>query len=1049
MRRTTIINLIVIYSFIAGGICSQQLNINRIEMMPNKPDPFLMRNWKQAATGYDSFVFNYNAQGQYLPLIWDNSNTVNYPGHNSFGLHTVVGTTSPQSAEAINCLPAVIGATLVGIDKSNQNGKNYVLMCEEWFNKRSEQNVYKNHPVDDTYDDWWYETMPNVFFYQLYDLYPGTGDFANQFLSVADQWLKAVETMGGSTTPWKVPYMNYRGWNLSDMTPYSTGVPEPEAAGALAWILYNAYVETGIDKYRIGAEWCMEFLNGLITNPSYELQLPYGALIAARMNAELGTTYDIHKILNWCFDVGQLRNWGTVVGRWGGYDVNGLVGEVNGSNDYPFSMNTFEHIGALVPLVRYDDRFARAISKWVLNAANSSRLFYTNYLPDNKQDSEEWGHQYDPNSYLAHEAIRQLKYGQSPYATGDAIDGGWGATNYTLYSSSHVGIPGGIIDTTNVPMILKLDLLKTDYFHNEAFPTYLMYNPYEAGQSIDFAISWGSCDIYEAVSNTFIKLSVSGTTTIEIPPDNALVVVMVPSGSSIQYSLNRTYAQGIVIDYNNGQNVSNYPPRIKSLSPKNNLLIPGQTVEIYCTADDKNDDDLLYAWYVNGVNYNSNESIISWAAPSEIGSYYVTCIVDDGKGGIDSSSTVIEVVATINHPPSIINIKAQPRKINVNGTCSIKCSAEDEDGDLLIYNWISDFGVIQGSGDSIQWNAPAAEGDYFIKCTVNDGNGGEVVDSINVRVRDLSITQEGSLVAFYPFTGNADDESGNNLHGVVSGAMLTSDRFQNNECAYSFDGINDYIRVANNNLLNFTRAITISLWIKIGEFFEREAYPISHGNWENRWKISITNKRVRWTVKSSAGIKDLDSENELIKNKLYNVVVVYSGSDYEIYLNGELDAFSVFAGTILTTNYDLTIGQVLPNNNAYNFKGTIDDVRIYDYALSYEDIIKLYDIPTSVDDKSENNIPTQNYLEQNYPNPFNGQTNILFRLTKQSHVILEIFDVLGNKITKLVNDVLPAGVHNIYWDASSENNKQISSGIYFCRMTTGSFQQTKKMLVMR
>ena len=174
----------------------------------------------------------------------------------------------------------------------------------------------------------------------------------------------------------------------------------------------------------------------------------------------LGTTYNIRKMINWCFNVGPLRDWGAILGTWGGYDVDGLIGEVNGSNDYAFLMNTFEQVGALVPLVRYDDRFARAIGKWVLNAANASRLFYTNYLPDQNQDCEEWAHHYDPNSYIGHEALRQTQFAMSPYATGDAISGGWGMTNLALYGSSHVGILGGIIDTTNIAAILQLRFFK-------------------------------------------------------------------------------------------------------------------------------------------------------------------------------------------------------------------------------------------------------------------------------------------------------------------------------------------------------------------------------------------------------------------------------------------------------------------------------------------------------------------------------------------------------------------------------------------------------------
>jgi len=54
----------------------------------------------------------------------------------------------------------------------------------------------------------------------------------------------------------------------------------------------------------------------------------------------------------------------------------------------------------------------------------------------------------------------------------------------------------------------------------------------------------------------------------------------------------------------------------------------------------------------------------------------------------------------------------------------------------------------------------------------------------------------------------------------------------------------------------------------------------------NRWKVSISNKHLRWTVKTASGIKDLDSETELTVDSLYNVSVMYDGSDMEVFLNG-------------------------------------------------------------------------------------------------------------------------------------------------------------------
>ena len=1040
---------ITIKTLFTPDALAQQIVINRIEQMPNAPSPYEMRNWKQVAIGYDNFVFDFDLTGQYLPLIWLNTNTINYPEHNSFGLHTVVGTTVPSSSEGINLIPATIGASLVGIDKSNQNGYNWVLMCEEYFNKANSANVYLNHPTGSNWDDWWYDVMPNIFFYQLYDQYPSIGDFSNQFISVANRWLEAVVVMGGSATPWQSPYMNYRAFNLMTMTPFSSGVVEPEAAGALAWLLYNAYAETGNDNYRIGAEWCLEFLNSLTSNPSYELQLSYGAYTAARMNAELGTTYDIQKIINWCFDVGPLRQWGAIVGNWGGYDVDGLIGEVNGSNDYAFLMNTFEQVGALVPMVRYDDRFARAIGKWVLNATNAARLLYPNYLPDQNQDSEEWAHQYDPNSYIGHEALRQSQNGNSPYATGDAISGGWGMTNLALYGSSHVGILGGIIDTTNVQMILQLNLLKTDYFHKDAFPSYLYYNPYPSEKSVIINVGSGMHDIYNAVTNTIIKSAVTGETSIIIPADQAVIAVIIPAGSTITYELDKAFVNGVIIDYLSGQTVANYPPRIKSFASDKQVVVFNDSAKIYCTAVDRDNDPLIYQWSVSGGSFTGTDSIINWQAPSFPGSYLIICTVSDNQGGIISDSLYIDVVEYINNDPIITGITAHPRKIHLGSESEINCAATDPDGDTLNYNWTAIFGTISGTGATITWTAPTSAGNYYITCLVNDGRGGEAIDSIGVSVRDTTIQQTGDLVAFYPFNGNAIDESGFNNNGTVSGATLVSDRWGNPSSAYSFDGINDYISVVSSPSLNFQDAVTINFWIKVEEFFVQESYPLSHGNWENRCKVSITNKHIRWTVKSNLGIKDLDSETELVEDNLYNVTVLYDGSDYEIYINGELDAFTSFSGLILTTPIDFMIGQVLPGNNQYNFKGVLDDIRIYNYALSYGNIQALYDFVTDLEDQQENKTPENYSLLQNYPNPFNGETTIKFQVSHESNIKLEIFNVLGQKVKTLVDEQKLPGFYSISWDSRNNDDKTMNSGVYFIRFIANNFSEVKKMMLLK
>ncbi|MFQ5769614.1 MAG: LamG-like jellyroll fold domain-containing protein [bacterium] len=1018
---------------------AQQITIPRIEQMPDRPAPYEMRNWKRIAGGYDSLVFDLNRQGQYLPLIWFRTQTVNYPAHISFGLETVVGSTRQNFSEAINVLPAVVGASLVGIDKSDQFGENWVLMCEEYFNRRPQENVYLNHPVAQSGIDWWYETMPNVFFHQLYYLYPNTGDFDSQFGSVANQWLRAVAAMGGSTTPWHMPNMNYRAWSLSTMKPLLNGVREPEAAGAIAWLLYNAYTETGLVKYRIGAEWAMEFLNSLSANPAYELQLPYGVYTAARMNAELGTDYNIEKMVNWCFDVGPLRSWGAIIGNWGGYDVHGLIGEVS-SNDYAFLMNGFEQVSALVPMTRYDDRFTHAIGKWVLNLANASRLFYPDYLPPQKQDSEDWSFQYDPDSYIGYEALRKEMHNLTPFATGDAIFGGWGHTNLALYGSSHVGILGGIIDTTNVKMILKLDLLKTDYFHDAAYPTYLYFNPYSEEKVVEMDVGQGVSDLYDAVSNRFLATNVSGITSITIPADQAVQIVITPNGASLKYELNRMLINGVVVDYRSGQNITNHPPRIKSLAALPNSVSIQDVSTIYCTAVDKDGDSLDYSWSIHAGKIHGAGTIVTWMPPDSAGTFKISCTVDDTNGGKDSSVAFVEVYT--NHAPVIDSLFANPSILNPAGTAALTCVAHDLDEDSLTYNWSAEHGIISGSGSTISWMAPSYQGFYTIICQVTDTRGEQATDSVSVVA--------GRLVGFYPFNGNANDESGFENHGIVGGAVPIGDRFGVSNSAFLFDGIDDFVRIPVHATLNFQEAISLNFWVQIARFFARESFPISHGSWQNRWKVSIIpNRRLRWTVKTEAGIIDLDTIQPLQADSLYNVTVTYGNGNVRIYLNGALNADANWSGFMLQTNLDLTIGQMLPGNNQYNFAGVIDDIRIFNRVLSPQEIKDLYEISTSVKNSNTDAIPVQNQLFPNFPNPFNPRTTIRYDVRESGEVRLEIYNLLGQKVRTLINQYQTAGRKYVAWNARDDSGNQVANGVYISVLKMDNFVDKKKMILLK
>ncbi|MDZ7375881.1 MAG: T9SS type A sorting domain-containing protein, partial [candidate division KSB1 bacterium] len=88
-------------------------------------------------------------------------------------------------------------------------------------------------------------------------------------------------------------------------------------------------------------------------------------------------------------------------------------------------------------------------------------------------------------------------------------------------------------------------------------------------------------------------------------------------------------------------------------------------------------------------------------------------------------------------------------------------------------------------------------------------------------------------------------------------------------------------------------------------------------------------------------------------------------------------------------------------------------------------------------------------LSQNYPNPFNPTTTIAYRIGKKGAVELSIYNVLGQKIKTLVDEVKPAGNYQVSWDGTNQLGQLVSSGIYFYSLKSGEFIKTNKMVLLR
>ncbi|MCP4540376.1 MAG: hypothetical protein GY832_24830 [Chloroflexi bacterium] len=220
------------------------------------------------------------------------------------------------------------------------------------------------------------------------------------------------------------------------------------------------------------------------------------------------------------------------------------------------------------------------------------------------------------------------------------------------------------------------------------------------------------------------------------------------------------------------------------------------------------------------------------------------------------------------------------------------------------------------------------------------------------------------LVAYYPFNGNANDESGNGHHGAAYGATLTLDRFENPDSAYLFDGIDDYIALPDN--LNIVDTdFSISAWIKPSDYGIKS--PMSSSchrfifsyRYRSHASGHSTNGGLRFGLNEDSGC----GGNNYLTIAFFKPDFAASGINHEydstdwflytvtraseemiIYVNGEAVSWNETSGGPLYENpahFYSTIGAQrvrIVEGVAFPFAGIIDDVHIYNYALSESQI---------------------------------------------------------------------------------------------------------------
>ncbi|MCX6257462.1 MAG: FG-GAP-like repeat-containing protein [Bacteroidia bacterium] len=208
-----------------------------------------------------------------------------------------------------------------------------------------------------------------------------------------------------------------------------------------------------------------------------------------------------------------------------------------------------------------------------------------------------------------------------------------------------------------------------------------------------------------------------------------------------------------------------------------------------------------------------------------------------------------------------------------------------------------------------------------------------------------NIVDDNNLVAYYPFNGNAIDESGNGHDGSVYGAQLISDRFGQSNSAYYFNG-SSYIETANSNGMNFSGAFTASVWINVNYYTGENIVIIGkhYCGYKNGWFITHNGSGFAFYI---GGSNQLHTTQSYIDGNWHHVVAVFDGYYQYLYVDGALDNYQPTSpewGNSAPVRFGVA--------NCSYYRGGIDDIAIFSRALSAQEISEFY---------STNNLSAVNY----------------------------------------------------------------------------------------
>jgi hypothetical protein len=207
------------------------------------------------------------------------------------------------------------------------------------------------------------------------------------------------------------------------------------------------------------------------------------------------------------------------------------------------------------------------------------------------------------------------------------------------------------------------------------------------------------------------------------------------------------------------------------------------------------------------------------------------------------------------------------------------------------------------------------------------------------------------LVASFPFTGNANDASGNGNNGIVSGATLTADRFGNANSAYMFNGTSNYIDlVINRKIDSISGDFSLSYWFNTSvNAYQSVLSSYSTQGWRFISRLTYDSAMTDFNAVPNISWQHVDTHAGAISlNTWENLIYVRTGTSYAVYLNGVLKSTGAVSANAInnpTAPYATTrIGYNCAGLGSEYFTGKIDDILFYNRALTLSEISSVYNV---------------------------------------------------------------------------------------------------------